>query len=100
MAPRVSGYVSAVQVADNQAVKAGQLLVKIDPSTYQAALAQQIANRDSRQADVVASEAEYQQQLAGVEQARTGHQDHDPQHDSLVTHRGSHAPRGGPVSAV
>jgi membrane fusion protein, multidrug efflux system len=70
MAPRVSGYVSDVLVADNQAVKAGQLLVKIDPSTYQATLAQQVATRDSRQADVVASEADYQQQLAGVEQAQ------------------------------
>jgi membrane fusion protein (multidrug efflux system) len=70
MAPRISGYVSAVLVTDNQAVTAGQLLVRIDPSTYQAALAQQVATRDSRQADVVAAEAEYQQDQAGVEQAQ------------------------------
>jgi membrane fusion protein, multidrug efflux system len=70
MAPRVSGYVSDVLVVDNQAVTAGQVLIRIDPSTYQATLAQQVATRQSRLADVVASEADYQQQQAGVEQAQ------------------------------
>jgi membrane fusion protein, multidrug efflux system len=69
MAPRVSGYVSEVLVADNQAVTAGQVLVRIDPSTYRAALAQQASTRDARQGDVVVAEAQYQQELAGVDQA-------------------------------
>ena len=69
MAPRVSGYVSEVLVADNQAVTAGQMLVRIDPSTYRAALAQQVSTRDARLGDVVVAEAQFQQELAGVEQA-------------------------------
>ncbi len=38
VAPRVSGPVLHVTVVDNQAVKAGDLLFTLDPSTYQAAL--------------------------------------------------------------
>lgn len=36
IAPKVSGAVAAVEVLDNQAVKAGQVLVRIDPRDYQA----------------------------------------------------------------
>jgi membrane fusion protein, multidrug efflux system len=36
IAPKISGNVSEVLVLDNQAVKAGQVLVKIDPRDYQA----------------------------------------------------------------
>ena len=38
VAPRVSGPVLHVAVVDNQAVKAGDLLFTLDPSSYQAAL--------------------------------------------------------------
>lgn len=38
VAPRVSGPVLRVAVADNQAVKAGDLLFTLEPSTYRAAL--------------------------------------------------------------
>lgn len=37
---RISGYVSAVNVTDNQVVKAGQVLVEIDPRDYQVAVDQ------------------------------------------------------------
>src|SRR5258707_13743285 len=40
MASKVYGRVAQVLVDDNQAVKAGQVLVKIDPRDYQAALDQ------------------------------------------------------------
>src|SRR5260370_17750370 len=40
MASKVYGRVAQVLVEDNQAVKAGQVLVKIDPRDYQAALDQ------------------------------------------------------------
>jgi membrane fusion protein (multidrug efflux system) len=70
IAPRVSGYVSAVLVGDNQPVQAGQPLVRIDPANYQATLTQQVAARDARQADVAVSSAQYQQQLADVQQAQ------------------------------
>src|SRR5947209_10123046 len=40
VAPKVSGYLSEVLVADNQPVKAGQLLAKVDDRDYVAALDQ------------------------------------------------------------
>jgi len=36
LAPKVSGNIAEVLVSDNQVVKAGQMLVKIDPRDYQA----------------------------------------------------------------
>lgn len=50
IAPKVSGYLSEVLVADNEKVKAGQLLARIDDRDFQTALKQ-------AQADVAASEA-------------------------------------------
>ena len=40
MAPRVAGYVKAMNIGDNQIVKAGELLVKIDDRDYLARLQQ------------------------------------------------------------
>jgi len=40
LAPKVSGNVAEVLVSDNQVVKAGEVLVKIDPRDYQARLDQ------------------------------------------------------------
>jgi membrane fusion protein, multidrug efflux system len=50
IAPKVSGYIFEVLVADNEQVKAGQLLARIDDRDFKAALKQ-------AQADVAASEA-------------------------------------------
>jgi membrane fusion protein, multidrug efflux system len=50
IAPRVSGYISEVQVADNEKVEAGHLLARIDDRDFRTALKQ-------AQADVAASEA-------------------------------------------
>jgi membrane fusion protein (multidrug efflux system) len=50
VAPRVSGYIADVLVADNQKVKAGQLLARIDDRDFRTALSQ-------ADADVAASEA-------------------------------------------
>jgi membrane fusion protein, multidrug efflux system len=38
--PRVAGYVTEVSVTDNQHVKKGQILVKLDPVTFETALAE------------------------------------------------------------
>src|SRR5271156_973659 len=40
ISPHISGYISAVPVDDNQSVKAGQVLARIDPRDYQTALDQ------------------------------------------------------------
>ena len=50
IAPRVSGYISEVLVADNEKVEAGHLLARIDDRDFRTALKQ-------AQADVAASEA-------------------------------------------
>jgi membrane fusion protein (multidrug efflux system) len=62
IAAKISGRVAEVLVTDNQAVKAGEVLLKIDPRDYQAAL-------DEAQAalDVAESEA----QSAGADVPRT-----------------------------
>ena len=50
IAPKVSGYIAEVLVADNEPVKAGQLLARIDDRDFRTALNQ-------AQADVAASDA-------------------------------------------
>ncbi|RTM09197.1 MAG: HlyD family secretion protein [Bradyrhizobiaceae bacterium] len=50
IAPKVSGYIAKVLVADNEPVKAGQLLARIDDRDFKAAL-------DQARADVAAAEA-------------------------------------------
>jgi membrane fusion protein (multidrug efflux system) len=62
MASKVYGRVAQVLVEDNQAVKAGQVLVKIDPRDYQAAL---------DQAKAVLALAESEARSAGVDVPRT-----------------------------
>jgi membrane fusion protein (multidrug efflux system) len=52
VAPQVDGYVVEVAVADNQPVRAGDLLVRIDPATIQAQLAQANANAAALEAGV------------------------------------------------
>src|SRR5215470_14671515 len=47
---RISGYVIQVNVNDNQWVHKGDVLVEIDPTDYQVALAQAEANRASAEA--------------------------------------------------
>ena len=47
---RVSGYVQAVNVQENEAVKPGQPLVEVDPSELQQRLAQAQAELEAAQA--------------------------------------------------
>ena len=48
IAPRVAGYIAEVLVADNQSVKAGQVLARIDDRDLQTALDQAVADRRRR----------------------------------------------------
>ena len=50
IAPKVSGYISEVPVADNEQVKAGQVLARIDDRDFKVAL-------DQAKADVAAAKA-------------------------------------------
>ncbi len=60
IAPRVSGYIAEVLVSDNEPVKAGQLLARIDDRDFRTALAQ-------AKADVAASEAAVRNLNAQIE---------------------------------
>ncbi len=50
ISPKVPGYVAAVNIVDNQVVKAGDVLIKIDPTDYQIRLDQAHANLEAAQA--------------------------------------------------
>ncbi|MDE1181840.1 HlyD family secretion protein [Paraburkholderia sp.] len=70
VAPKVSGYIAEVYVGDNQSVKAGDPLVRLDSRQYQAALDQANASIAARQADIERGEAELAQQQSNIAQAR------------------------------
>ncbi|MFS2012920.1 HlyD family secretion protein [Azospirillum sp. CT11-132] len=70
IAPKVSGYVAEVAVGDNQHVKAGDLLFRIDPRDYQTALEQAQAQIDSAQAAITGYDAQIAAQRAQIDQAR------------------------------
>jgi membrane fusion protein, multidrug efflux system len=66
---KLSGYVRAVPVADNQAVTAGTLLVEIDPTDYRTRLAAAEANIAAAQAAWTATEAAQDEARAAVDEA-------------------------------
>jgi membrane fusion protein (multidrug efflux system) len=68
--PKISGYVEQVYVADNQDVKAGQPLVRIDPRDYKAATAQYRAQIDVAEANAENVRAGIREQEAAIAQAR------------------------------
>ena len=76
ISPRVSGYVAQVLVEDDQPIKAGDVLVRIDDRDYQARLEQARAELAETEASVAAQQANLQvtdglitQQKAGLAQA-------------------------------
>jgi membrane fusion protein (multidrug efflux system) len=70
VAPKVSGYIVQVYVADNQTVPAGAPLVRLDSRQYQAALDQVTATIAARKADIARAEADLSLQRANIAQAR------------------------------
>ncbi|HRY07546.1 MAG TPA: HlyD family secretion protein [Hyphomicrobiaceae bacterium] len=75
--PRVSGPITDLPITDNQVVKAGDLLFRIDQRTYKVALAQAKAQYDqtvdqldSLDKQVEAAEAQVKQAEASVDQAQ------------------------------
>src|SRR5712664_1363231 len=71
VAPKVSGYIAQVLVSDNERVRSGQLLAKIDDRDYKAALNQ--AHADVAAADATVrnldAQIELQQPLIGQQAA-------------------------------
>ena len=70
LASRVSGYVAAVQVEDNQRVKAGQILARIDDRDYRATLDQARADVQAAKAEVTDLQAQLAQQNPLIARAR------------------------------
>ena len=69
IAPKVAGFISRVVVTDNQAVHAGDLLVKLDDRDYRAALAKATAAVEAKEATLANLEATRRLQQAMVAQA-------------------------------
>ncbi len=69
IAPRVSGYISEVAVTDNQPVKLGQVLARIDDRDFQTALRQAVADREAAEAEIRSIDAQLQLQASNIQQA-------------------------------
>jgi membrane fusion protein (multidrug efflux system) len=70
ISPKAAGYIAAVPVEDNQPVKAGQVIARIDPRDYQTALDQARANVAAAQATIDTLMQQVAQQQLAVEEAR------------------------------
>ncbi|MGC0839062.1 HlyD family secretion protein [Pantoea agglomerans] len=70
VAPKVSGYISHVQVQDNQQVKAGQLLATLDDRDYRVALESAEADLQVSQAKLLSSQAQLEQQQSVIDQQK------------------------------
>jgi membrane fusion protein (multidrug efflux system) len=70
IAPKVSGYISEVAVGDNEAVKAGRVLARIDDRDYKVALDQANANVAQARANLASKHAALDIQQSVIEAAR------------------------------
>src|SRR5229473_48557 len=82
IAAKIYGRVAKVQVNDNQAVKAGQVLVRLDPADYQAAL---------DQAKAALALAEGEARSAGVDVPRTSEDTASGTSSAQAQHAGAQA---------
>ena len=89
LSAKVSGYVAAVAVGDYQPVRKGDLLVEIEPSDYQAQLAQAAANLNVAQAALanLANQKDVQQALIRQAEATIQATAADLLRDSLEARR-------------
>lgn len=70
IAPKISGYISTVLVADNQTVKAGDVLARIDDRDFATALDQAKADVDAARATIDAKQASLDTQQTLIDAAR------------------------------
>ena len=70
ISPKISGYISDIPVNDNQNVKAGDVIARIDPRDYQTALDQARANVKAAQANIDTLTQQIGEQGLVVDQAR------------------------------
>jgi len=72
IAPRVSGYIVEVAVKDNQFVRKGELLFRIDPSSYQLSVDMAQVQLEQAREDVAALEASVKASEAMVLESEAG----------------------------
>jgi membrane fusion protein, multidrug efflux system len=72
MAPKVSGFIAEVAVVDNQPVRQGDLLIRLDDRDYRAALARADAMVAGQQATLANLDATRRLQEAVIRQAQAG----------------------------
>ncbi len=72
VAPKVAGYVAQLLVDDNQPVKAGQVLARIDDRDFRTALDQASATVDAATASVANLDAQITAQGSAIRQADAG----------------------------
>ena len=70
IAPKISGYIGAVLVGDNEEVKAGQVLARIDDRDYKVALQQAEADVASARAAIANKRAALDAQQSVIDAAR------------------------------
>ncbi|NEU95922.1 HlyD family secretion protein [Bradyrhizobium uaiense] len=70
IAPKVSGYLSAVLVGDNEHVRAGQMLARIDDRDFKVALDQAKADVAAAEAAITSKRAQLDVQQSVIEAAR------------------------------
>jgi membrane fusion protein, multidrug efflux system len=70
ISPKISGYVSDIPVNDNESVKAGQVIARIDPRDYQTALDHARANVAAAQAAIDTLTQQISQQKLAIDQAQ------------------------------
>ncbi len=70
IAPKVPGYISQVSVADNETVKTGRVLARIDDRDYRVALDQAKANVDQARSAVASGQGALEIQQSTIEAAR------------------------------
>jgi membrane fusion protein, multidrug efflux system len=70
IAPKVSGYIADVAVADNETVEAGHVLARIDDRDYRVALDQARASVDQARSALASAQASLENQQSTIEAAR------------------------------
>lgn len=70
IAPQIDGYVAAVLVGDNQAVKAGDVLVRIDDRDFRARLDNASAAAATAKADIDTIDSQINYQQSRIDQAK------------------------------
>ncbi|WP_294641308.1 HlyD family secretion protein [uncultured Aureimonas sp.] len=70
VSPQVAGYVSEVPVSDNEHVEAGDVILRIDPRDYQAAVDEADARIAAAQAAISGADAQIAAQQAQVSEAQ------------------------------